>query len=250
MSKKISVCIATYNGEKYIKEQVDSIIRQLGPNDEVIISDDESSDATINILEDYHDDRIIIYHHVSKGANSFEKATANFENALNHATGDFIFLSDQDDIWREGKVKTMTEALKHNLFVQCQLETFGVVDDNLNHILGPLPKSLIYCLYKLPFVGCCMGFRRELLELALPFPKGIRVHDAWLGMIGKISGRAAFVSNPFQLYRLHNNNVSGSAKSDNSLFVKLSYRLILLYNVIIRYLNNRSYIDTIQNRIA
>lgn len=232
----ISVCIATYNGEKYIKEQVDSIIKQIGHDDEIVISDDGSIDSTIDILESYNDNRIHIYHHTSKGTNSFERATNNFENALMHANGDYIFLSDQDDIWRDDKIKTMREALRNNLLVQCNLETFGVIDEKLNHFLGPLPKSLFVCLYKLPFVGCCMAFRRELLEIALPFPKGIRVHDAWIGMLGKITGQSAFAPYPFQLYRLHSNNVSGTSRSDNSLFVKVSYRIVILYNVIKRIL--------------
>lgn len=94
----ISVCMATYNGEKYIKEQIDSILKQLGSDDELVISDDGSSDGTIDIILGYHDPRIHLY----KG--SFHSPAFNFENALKNATGDFIFLSDQDDIWYDNKV--------------------------------------------------------------------------------------------------------------------------------------------------
>ena len=117
--------MATYNGEKYIKEQVDSILKQLGPEDEIIVSDDGSKDATIETLRSYCDVRIKIYHHTSCGANSFEKASSNFENALTKATGDIIFLSDQDDIWTDDKVKVMVDGLKNNLMVQCQLAPFS-----------------------------------------------------------------------------------------------------------------------------
>jgi len=88
----ISVCIATYNGEKYIKEQLDSIINQLDKNDEIIISDDGSSDNTIKIIESYKDGRIVLY------KNSFKNVVLNFEFAIDKSKGDYIFLSDQDDI--------------------------------------------------------------------------------------------------------------------------------------------------------
>ena len=90
----ISVCIATYNGEKYIKEQLLSILPQLGKKDEVIISDDHSTDNTLDIVKGLNDNRIkIVMNNREKGY------TSNFENALSYAIGDYIFLSDQDDIW-------------------------------------------------------------------------------------------------------------------------------------------------------
>ena len=88
----ISVCMATYNGEKYLREQVGSILTQLGENDELVVSDDGSTDSTIDILKSYNDPRIKIFINTGRhGVNS------NFENALRHADGDYIFLSDQDD---------------------------------------------------------------------------------------------------------------------------------------------------------
>lgn len=103
----ISVCIATYNGGKYIKEQLDSILFQLGKDDEVIISDDSSTDDTLSILESYHDERIVILTN-----QKFHSPVYNFENALKSAKGDFIFLSDQDDIWEPTKVEVMLDSLK------------------------------------------------------------------------------------------------------------------------------------------
>lgn len=90
----ISVCMATYNGEEYIKEQLESILCQLGEMDEIIISDDGSTDNTLNIIESYNDSRIKI--HINTGKHGF---VYNFENALQKAKGEYIFLSDQDDIW-------------------------------------------------------------------------------------------------------------------------------------------------------
>ncbi len=99
----ISVCIATYNGEKYIRPQIESIIVQLDPGDEIVISDDGSTDDTLNIIASFADDRIKVFDHSrdkkQKVKYSFEHVTRNFENALRHAKGDLIFLSDHDDFW-------------------------------------------------------------------------------------------------------------------------------------------------------
>ncbi|MEO5643505.1 MAG: glycosyltransferase, partial [Bacteroidia bacterium] len=96
---RISVCLATYNGEKYIGEQLQSILIQLSQHDEVIISDDSSSDRTIDIVQAFGDSRIIILH-----GQTFRSPIRNFENALSHAGGQYIFLADQDDVWLPEKV--------------------------------------------------------------------------------------------------------------------------------------------------
>src|SRR5579871_1607034 len=102
----ISVCMATYNGERYILKQLQSIISQLSENDEIVISDDSSTDNTINIIKSFNDSRIRLYEN-----NKFGSPIFNLENALKHAKNDFIFLSDQDDLWESNKVKTLVEKL-------------------------------------------------------------------------------------------------------------------------------------------
>ena len=102
---KISVCVATYNGEKFIYDQLQSILDQLLENDEIIVSDNYSTDKTINIIKSINDCRIKIYFLKKKNL------IKNFENALFHAKGDYIFLSDQDDIWLPNKIKIMLEEL-------------------------------------------------------------------------------------------------------------------------------------------
>lgn len=231
----ISVCIATYNGEKYIKEQVDSIIKQLGPNDEIIVSDDGSTDGTIGILQRYKDDRMKIYHHESSGANAFERVTNNFENALTHASGDYVFLSDQDDIWADDKVRLMVHELEGNLLVQCQLKPLGnVTADNSGWSIIP-KKGLIPNLYKLPFFGCCMAMRKQMLAVVLPFPKGIIAHDAWIGMVGIATKRYSFVDKQCQLYRFHGDNTSGTTGSRNPLWRKLYFRFCIFKGIVSRY---------------
>ena len=103
----ISVCIATYNGERFIKEQLLSIIGQLSPDDEIIISDDGSADNTLGIVRELNSPLIKIF--TNTGEHGY---TPNFENALSHTKGDYIFLSDQDDIWQPQKVALCMEHLK------------------------------------------------------------------------------------------------------------------------------------------
>lgn len=107
----ISVCIATYNGEKYLKEQLDSIIPQLTAQDELIISDDGSKDTTMEIIKRYaaNDSRIKVYKGPGKGV------IANFEFAINQTQGEFIFLADQDDVWLPEKVQTNLDFSRHIL---------------------------------------------------------------------------------------------------------------------------------------
>ena len=98
---KISVCIATFNGEKYISSQLDSILNQVVPVHEIIISDDMSTDNTIEIIKNCNNPIIKIF--INKERLGVAK---NFENAIKHANGDFIFLCDQDDIWLKNKTQT------------------------------------------------------------------------------------------------------------------------------------------------
>ncbi|GAB2609587.1 glycosyltransferase family 2 protein [Emticicia sediminis] len=224
----ISVCIATYNGEKYIKDQIDSILCQLSDMDEIIISDDSSKDSTIKVLESYQDNRIKIFPN-----QKFKNAIFNFENALSNASGDVIFLSDQDDIWIMGKVKKMMEALESVDMVVCD---HSVIDDNRNVIMRsyfervPSGPGIIKNLLKNTYYGCCMAFRKNVLMKALPFPKDIPMHDIWLGFVADMYFKSTFINHPYTLYRKHENNVSIATelKSDKGLLTKLKFRINIL----------------------
>lgn len=233
----VSVCMATYNGEKYIKEQVDSILAQLGPDDEIIVSDDGSKDKTIDILLSYNDDRIKIYKHtpVKKANRVGDIVSLNFENALSHAKGDYIFLSDQDDVWIDGKVSKMVELLE-GYAVVCSNAWIWDCDskDDCQKMLydgrNPLRN---YLLKGGKYYGCCMAIRKECLKFLLPFPNPMPLHDTWVGLLPEIMGGAYFLNEPLIYYRRHGSNLSGG-KSRNSLFYKIWHRVKLLYQVICR----------------
>lgn len=169
----ISVCMATYNGEHYIKEQISSILSQLGKEDEVVVSDDNSTDKTVSILREYGDKRIrlIINANHSYGASKHQLITRNFFNAIKHSSGDIIFLSDQDDMWLPMKVKTCLKALEN-----CDLVIHNA--EKCSRDMNSLDETMwadtfrFHNYFMLPhsYMGCCMAFRRTMLNQILPPP--------------------------------------------------------------------------------
>jgi glycosyltransferase involved in cell wall biosynthesis len=223
----ISVCIATYNGEKYIKEQLDSILCQLDKTDEVIISDDGSTDKTLEIIQSYQDPRIEILNNTER-----HDVISNFENALMKASGDYILLADQDDVWASDKVKTVIMALST---IDLIVSDCMVVDGNLkcvipsffqyNHSRRGFWKNLHHNTY----LGCCMAFRKEILQVCLPFPRRIPMHDIWFGFVVELFYSSCFIPQKLVLYRRHGSNISPTSQtSQYGLGKRLSFRLNLL----------------------
>lgn len=216
----ISVCMATFNGGKYIREQIDSILSQLGADDELIVSDDGSTDNTLQILSFYHDERLKVIHNVLRHG-----FVGNFENALRQAKGDFVFLSDQDDVWKEHKVEIIKASLKSYSLVIHDAELIN----GQGKKLGRCYYSTMHCrtgffanLWKTRWLGCCMAFRRDVLDYCLPFPPNIVAHDYWIGMMGMLKFKYCFLNDILISYRRHGGNVSPSSeKSNNSLFYKI-----------------------------
>lgn len=220
----ISVCMPTFNGEKYIKEQLDSILMQLDISDEIIISDDSSTDRTVQIIESINDSRIKLLKN-----NKFFSPIFNLENALKVAKGDIILLADQDDIWEQNKVNVMINHLKYYDIV---VSDCSIIDAKGNEIKSSFFKLLnsrkgfLKNLTINTFLGCCMGFKSDILRYALPFPKKIPMHDIWIGLLGEIFGKTYFVKDKLVKYRRHDNNASfSSTKSEYSLLFKISYRI-------------------------
>ena len=228
----ISVCIATYNGEKYIKEQLHSIINQLDKNDEIIISDDGSSDNTIKIIESYNDSRIVLY------KNSFKNVVHNFEFAIGKSKGDYIFLSDQDDIWHKDKVKSFMDCFLKKSNVTLLISDFQVVDQNGLQLDGVYNKnefstSLVKNIIVNNFIGCAMAFTSSTKNVIMPFPKNIAMHDWWIGTCSKMYGEINFIDKKLHFYRRHSSNLTTEVGARVS--IKIKWRLNLIVNLIIRY---------------
>jgi glycosyltransferase involved in cell wall biosynthesis len=234
----VSVCLAAFNGEKYIEEQVESILMQLGSDDELIISDDGSLDNTMEIVSLFCDKRMVVLH--NQGKHGF---VGNFENALNHAKGDIIFLADQDDLWKSNKVKVIKEQLRQYDLVVHDAEMIdgeGCLLGNTYYSTMHHKIDFLSNLWKTRWLGCCMAFRREVLEMCLPFPRNIVAHDYWIGMLGMLKFRYCFIDDILICYRRHGNNTSPSGeKSTNTIYYKIVTKrmnmLVALANRCLRY---------------
>lgn len=205
-----SIVMATYNGEKYIREQIDSILVNMKEDDELIISDDGSKDKTVIIINEYikKDKRIKLLEGPHMGVKK------NFENAIKNTNGKYIFLSDQDDIWEKNKIDIIIENFEKNN-VSVIIHDAQVIDENMNVIIPSFfqyrksKNGIIRNIYKNSYIGCCMAFKKEIKQFILPMPNNIEMHDQWIGILGELKGKGSlFLSEKLISYRRHNDNVS------------------------------------------
>jgi glycosyltransferase involved in cell wall biosynthesis len=215
---QIDVLLATYNGEKYLRCQLDSILNQTHKNIRLLINDDCSTDGTIEILKEYEtkDNRVKVqYNEKNLGY------IKNFENLLKRVENNYFALSDQDDFWMENKIeKSLDKLLKENAdLVFTDLE---VVDENLKQIAPSLVKFMKMNKnikknhdYKLVFLrncvtGCTILSKKELINKYIPVPKEEpMVHDWWMALIISQIGKVVFLEEPTIKYRQHGNNQLG-----------------------------------------
>lgn len=233
----ISVCLATYNGELYIKEQLESILNQLSKSDEVIISDDNSTDATIEIINSFKDDRIFLYENKKE-----QSLVLNFENTLNKAKNNYIFLADQDDIWKPNKVTVMKKLLySYDLIVSAMtiIDSHGNIIEQELYKKTELRKGLLVNIIKNSYQGATMAFNKKILDRALPFPKDIPMHDWWIGLIAELYGTTYICEETLISYRRHKANASTSThKSKFTIYKKIYMRYIMLKNLFNRYMSS------------
>lgn len=228
----ISVAMATYNGEKYIKEQVSSILVNLMKQDEIIISDDGSTDSTLKILDEFNDDRIKLINGPRQGV------IKNFENALKKCNGKYVFFADQDDIWVNNKVEDVLKVFEEEK-CECVIHNAEVKNADLTKDLydsyfdfRKINKGLIFNIIKPCYLGCCMAIKRDCLEYLLPFPDKIEMHDRWIGTMCEIYGKSFFYKEKLIKYRRHEKNVSVMHR--NSILTIIKNRLYMLSNIVTR----------------
>ena len=228
-----SVCITTYNGERYVAEQLRSILEQIGAEDEVIVSDDGSTDGTLKVIESMNDPRIRIIHCT---AHSY---IDNFIHAMRQAQGEIVFLSDQDDVWLPGKYEHCLKELETADLVctDCKM-----TDENLE-VTAPSYFAFRHSgpgiwknIWDVTYCGACMAFRRTLLDSAFPFPPTQNIgHDLWLGLVGEMTGKVTFMDTPYLLYRRHADCLTRDGniftRSKRPLWQKVWSRVEMLYYV-------------------
>lgn len=227
--KTISVVMTSYNGAQFISEQISSILPQLGKDDELIVSDDCSTDNTIALIRSFNDPRIRLFQNsINMGLRR------NVAQSMNKANGELVFLCDQDDIWKPDKVDICASALvSHDLVIHN-----GVFVNKT----GQLQNRTIYQyrhpvlnywknLVKNSCIGACMAFRREFLETSLPIPEDIPMHDWYLILCAlRLKTRIKIIEDKLIHYRRHEGNSSptGSRKSRHSILKKVFWRWQLL----------------------
>ena len=223
MEEKVDILLATYNGEKYVAEQIESILNQTYQNFNLIISDDCSKDSTPEILKEYakKDKRIIL--HIQPQNLGVVK---NIEFLLKQVTSNLYMLSDQDDVWLKEKVKKSVETLqKEN--ADLAFGDLEVVDQNLNTmypsfgdfmLLNKKIKKYINS-YKVNYLyncvtGCTIISKKEFIEKILPLPTKSKflIHDHWIGLMVGINGKLAYMPEKYIKYRQHGNNQVGTNK--------------------------------------
>jgi glycosyltransferase involved in cell wall biosynthesis len=204
-----SVVLASYQGERFIGEQLDSILPQLAPEDEVVISDDASTDQTLDVVARRRDSRIkVLVNDVRVGY------VGNFQRAIDQSRGDYVFFSDQDDVWLPNKIAVMDNALRAS---PCVASDAVVVNDKLEALQSSYFEwrrvrgfSARRILFKPAVIGATLGCRRRYLETLLPVPFGVP-HDFWLSLNAAWDNALGIVASPLILYRRHSSAASTSA---------------------------------------
>lgn len=215
---KISIALCTYNGERFLKEQLESYAAQTRLPDEVVVCDDASADQTISILEEWKKsapfDMKIVRNETNIGFAS------NFSKALSLCSGDVIFLSDQDDVWLPEKLEKMTDALEKSpeaSVVYCDGGCISETGKNLNVLRWKFGESwLMNCepsfisplVTKMKaVVGCCIAMRRNFLNIIIPVPNALN-HDVWIYYLTATVPKYIYLNETLILCRLHGRNAS------------------------------------------
>tara|TARA_B100002019_G_C21211712_1_gene569802 strand:+ start:9 stop:752 length:744 start_codon:yes stop_codon:yes gene_type:complete len=230
----ISVCLATYNGEKFIKKQISSILSQIASNDEVIVIDDCSSDNTVKIIESLKDKRITIYLN-----NKNRREVYSFNRAIELAKNDFIFLSDQDDIWIDDRVKTMKKYINNFNLVSSNFfwidKNDKKIEINYDGVKSENSKKYISNIIdifkgKTNYYGCAMAFHSDLKKIIYPIPNYVESHDLWIAKCANIYKRNIHIDEKTLLKRNHQNNTT-STISTRPFYLKIFARIIFIISI-------------------
>jgi glycosyltransferase involved in cell wall biosynthesis len=203
--------MASYCGERFIAEQIASILPQLFDGDELIIVDDHSSDNTVAVIEHFQDPRIcLVRQYQNRGV------VRTFETALRLATGKILFISDQDDIWPANKVERYLEAFADNPDALLVMSNTALIDEEGNAqplegnwiVRADFRPGVFNNLVKNLYMGCRMAFRAEVLRYSLPFPPEIPNFDSWIGIATELHGQVVHLPEALLYHRRHGKNDS------------------------------------------
>ncbi len=268
MNQKLTILISTYNGEKYLKEQIDSLYNQTCKEFQIIVRDDGSTDNTIEILKRY--DIEIIDSDDNLGAKeSFAKL---LEFALGNNDSNYFMFCDQDDVWENNKIektlkkmKMMEERYSNTpILIHTNL---SVVDEKLNLInnsfwnyeyINPKLNSLNRLLLRNTVTGCTIMINKKLAQFSLPIPQNTIMHDWWIGLVASKFGKIAYLDEPTIKYRQHENNAIGAKKQKKINIFKYAVKLFLVFkkehrvslkNINIQIIQAKAFLDRFEDKV-
>lgn len=233
----ISICMATYNGERYLPAQISSILGQMRVDDELVIVDDASNDGTLAFLESIGDPRI----RINRNAKNLGHVQS-FAKAVGLASRPTILMSDQDDIWVEGRAEEMRRALARDAMLVST--NSGFIDAD-GRPIAPLQAGLreadsdrhltnIWRIFngRAAYYGCAMGIREELRDIILPMPSYVESHDLWIAMAANVAGSNVHLDRITLLRRVHGANASIISRP---LLPKLWSRVVFLRSLVLLF---------------
>jgi len=231
----VSICMATFNGARYLREQLASILAQMEEGDELIVVDDASQDGTLDIVRSYRDRRVNVYaNEVNLGH------VGSFSRALQQSRHPWLVLADQDDIWAEGRLAIMCAALArpgvwlvtgNARFIDAAGAAIAPAYPDLDPADSTRHGNNILRIFtgRAFYYGCNMAFSRELARLALPIPGYVESHDLWLAMAANLAGANLHLGEVLLYRRIHGGNVTSSTRP---LWRKLKSRVIFLRSLL------------------
>lgn len=231
---RVSVCMATYNGQDYVAEQIASILEQLSSNDELIVVDDASKDATIEVVRRITDSRIVLL--PSRENLGY---VASFEKGIAASKGAYIMLADQDDVWLPGRVDKLIESLQTKAFAASNFTVFGGPANKLQKVQlkasdsGRWLSNLVTTWIGIrPYYGCTMAFRADAKRLILPFPTFLtETHDQWIAIVANINRQMAHVESATVARRLHEQNTTPKTRRPISTIIRARIMLLRAFFV-------------------
>jgi glycosyltransferase involved in cell wall biosynthesis len=219
--------MATFNGERYVEEQLRSILEQLGDGDEVVLIDDASTDDTLGVVTSIGDGRIRVMRHSNNRG-----YVKTFEEAIMASRGEYILLSDQDDVWLPGRVNSMLRALRSDAVVASNMTILGSGERPRWWMNSSQARQWRRNLVRIlagasGYYGCGMGIRRDFVRVATPFPPFLyESHDLWIALLGNRARSVGVVETPTLERRVHGDNVTPNRP--RSLLKVLEARVMLL----------------------
>lgn len=233
---KLSVALTTYNGEKYIKDQLNSILHQSLPVQEIVICDDCSTDRTLEIIEQIKEKNNTNTEIKIVKNNTNLGYINNFYQAIQFTHGDYVFLSDQDDIWHINKVETMMSVMKQkNITALCTNFTLinkhgEIIQDRSNYRINPFIKRVRSQLTPITFntlvfgnvsQGCTYCFTKQVKDAYIKIHSSHLIHDHQIMFIASLLGNVYFLDEKLIDYRIHGSNAIGFKKKGKSDTIKI-----------------------------